>query len=313
LKFQLNKLPGLEALPNGAVVIGRKESSPIPFKLDQGYSFSPDEVRTLVLWANIGSTEPFFIHGPTGSGKSSLVQQFAGRLNIPCMTVCGHARMELSDLVGYIAIQKDGSMSWIDGPLTISMRKGYWFLLDEIDLIDPGTLAGLNAVLQGQPLIIPENEGEVILPHPSFRFLATGNTAGNGDDTGRYQGTVAQNMAAMDRFWVMEKGYMAFDKEVEVLRGQTTKIPEPALRMLVNFAFEVREQFDQGNISVTLSTRSLCRVVQIASYTWQRAMAGHDVILEALEVSMIAKAPKDEQEALRSMKQRVFGEATETE
>jgi hypothetical protein len=37
-------------------------------------------------------------------------------------------------------------------------------------------------------LVIAENGGEVIRPHPRFRVFATGNSAGAGDSSGLYQG-----------------------------------------------------------------------------------------------------------------------------
>lgn len=64
------------------------------------------------------------------------------------------------------------------------MRYGAILLLSEIDLTSPEIAAGLNSVLDGSPLYMAENGGEIIPPHPMFRFVATANTNGGGDDTG---------------------------------------------------------------------------------------------------------------------------------
>ena len=78
-------------------------------------------------------------------------------------------------------------MAYQYGPLALAMRHGGLFLLDEFDLLDPSTAAGLNSILDGSPLCIPENGGEIIEPHEMFRFVATANTNGGSDETGLYQ------------------------------------------------------------------------------------------------------------------------------
>ena len=92
------------------------------------------------------------------------------------------------------------------GPLSVAARDGHLLILNESDLMDPSELAGLNDILEGQPLVIAENGGEVIPPHAKFRVFATGNTAGSGDRSGLYQGTLRQNLAFMDRFRVIRVG-----------------------------------------------------------------------------------------------------------
>ncbi len=47
-------------------------------------------------------------------------------------------------------------------------------------------MAGLNSVLDGSPLCITENGGELIKPHLMFRFVATANTKSCGADSGQY-------------------------------------------------------------------------------------------------------------------------------
>ena len=81
----------------------------------------------------------------------------------------------------------EGSMSYEYGPLALAMRYGGICLVNELDMASPEVAAGLHGILDGSPLCIPENGGELIIPHPMFRFVATANTNGAGDDTGLYQ------------------------------------------------------------------------------------------------------------------------------
>lgn len=69
------------------------------------------------------------------------------------------------------------------GPLALAMKFGGLFLCNEMDLLEPSTAAGLNGILDGQPLCIPENGGELVVPHPMFRFAATANSNGDSDET----------------------------------------------------------------------------------------------------------------------------------
>lgn len=162
-------------------------------------------MRELVVWIMTPS-DPLYVFGPTGAGKSSLIRQVAAKLNYPVFDITGHGRLEFNDLAGHLTVE-NGSMRFQYGPLALAMKFGGLFLLNELDLLDPATAAGLNGVLDGAPLCLPENGGEVIPPHPMFRFVATANTNGASDESGLYQGTLRQNLAFMDRFWLCEVGY----------------------------------------------------------------------------------------------------------
>ena len=148
-------------------------------------------MREVVVWF-MAASDPLYVFGPSGSGKTSLVRQVAARLNYPVFDITGHGRLEFGDLAGHLTVD-NGSMRFQYGPLALAMKFGGLFLLNEIDLLDPATAAGLNGVLDGAPLCLPENGGEVIHPHPMFRFAATANTNGlyRSADRGRSWSTVA--------------------------------------------------------------------------------------------------------------------------
>ena len=46
-------------------------------------------------------------------------------------------------------------------------------MINEVDLFSPEVAVGLNGVLEGAPLCLPENGGEVIHPHEMFRIACT--------------------------------------------------------------------------------------------------------------------------------------------
>lgn len=201
--------------PSGTPVKGYAQPSPFTPKRNPDYVFH-EHSRDLVVWF-IAPPSPLYVCGPAGAGKSSMINQLAARLNYPTFEVTGHNHLEFQDLVGHLSVQ-NGNMVFEYGPLALAMRFGGLLLLNELDLLDPATAAGLNGILDGQPLCIPENQGELIEPHLMFRFAATANTNGGSDETGLYQGTLRMNLALMDRFTVCEVSYPVPEIELRLLK-----------------------------------------------------------------------------------------------
>ena len=191
--------------PTGKAVKGYKETCSYTPSVDPRYIFH-ESARDVVVWF-MHDLDPLYLYGPTGCGKTTLIKQLAARLNYPTFEVTGHGRLEFADLCGHISLQK-GSMVYEYGPLPLAMLLyGGILLINEADLLSPEVAVGLNGVLDGAPLCLPENGGEVISPHEMFRITCTANTNGGGDDTGLYQGAVRQNLALLDRYMAYEVGY----------------------------------------------------------------------------------------------------------
>jgi len=203
----------------------------------------------------------------------------------------------------------DGSTRFVHGPLAVALREGHLLLLNEIDLMDPAELAGLNDVIEGQPLVIAQNGGEVIRPHPKFRVFATGNSAGAGDTTGLYQGVLRQNLAFLDRFRVLPVGYLEPEVELGVLAGAVPSLPPEVGEKLIAVANEVRRLFvgegeSTAQLTITLSTRTLVRWARLA-LTFRGAP---QPIRFALEQALTARADPDQREAIHRVAADVMGD-----
>ncbi len=278
--------------------------------IDPTYLFH-DAMREVVVWL-IDPTDPLYIFGPTGSGKTSLVRQLAAKLNYPVFDVTGHGRLEFDDLAGHLSVE-NGSMTFQYGPLALAMRYGGIFLLNEIDLLDPATAVGLNSVLDGTPLSLPMNGGEVIVPHPMFRFVATANTNGSSDASGLYQGTLRQNLAFMDRFRLCEIGYPDSGSEMKILAQAVPTLPEEIRRSMIDYASHVRRLFigeDTGNgqsIDVTFSTRTLIRWADLTVRFQPLALQGIQPVLYALDRALGYRATPPTRALLHELSQRIFG------
>jgi len=308
--FSVKDTFGLPKVPAKATLEGRVETSPfVPNQ--EPYEFRMDDIRVLGAWMKIDNGDGLFITGPTGSGKTSLVQQVCARLNIPLQQATAHDRLEVPELIGNQTFI-GGDMVFQDGPLTAAMRHGHWFLLNEADLLGEGTATGLNDILEGQSLTIPENGGEVVRPHADFRFIATGNTNGGGDSSGLYTGTVQQNLSFMDRFLLMEVGYMDEETEKSVLAAKVPHLPEEIRETMVDMASEVRRLFigesdAEGAIEVTMSTRTLVRWAQLTYFMHGQANQKVNPAREALKPALSLRASPVTREALDGIAQRYFG------
>ena len=153
---------------SGILVQGYADATSLTPPIDPHFRF-PEASRDVIVWF-ISPDDPLYMFGPTGCGKSSCIRQLAARLKYPVFEVTGHGRLEFADLVGHLSL-KEGNMTYEYGPLALAMRYGGLLLFNEIDLIAPEVAAGLHGVLDGSPLCISENGGEIVPPHPLFPVL----------------------------------------------------------------------------------------------------------------------------------------------
>lgn len=271
-QYPIGSTFGIKDVPDDLTAIGCVDNQHpnIPTKSD-GYVFRRELLRELLGFLGDPHGDGFYLVGPTGSGKTSGITETLARLNWPCQQITAHGRIELADLIGQFklvskTVGQAPEMEFIYGVLPTAMKNGHVLLINEMDYADPSEISGLNDIIEGRPLVITENGGEVIVPHPMFRIVATGNSAGGGDDSGLYRGVLAQNIAFMDRFRVSCVGYMDAKTEELVLAERLPKLPKIVREKLVEVSNAIRNQFlgesgtgADGNLSITMSTRTLVR------------------------------------------------------
>ena len=226
------------------------------------YVYDIDELKNVILAIELNI--PCYVWGHKGSGKSELFEQIAARTGRGFMRVQHTVNTEESHIVGQWTV-KDGHTVFELGPLPIAMINGWTYCADEYDFALPSVLSVYQAVLEGKALVIKEADAEnrIVKPHANFRFVATGNTNGSGDETGLYQGTNIQNSANYDRFgMVIHKQYMKKSAESLILQNRVGLVKEDADKM-VEFASLVREAYDGAKISDVVSPRTLIFAAKI--------------------------------------------------
>lgn len=243
---------------------------------------------------------PAYVWGHTGTGKTTAWEQMAYYTNRPVIRVQHTANTMESDLTGTWTA-KDGETIFQLGSLAMAMKYGWMYLADEYDFAFPGVLAVYQPILEGKALVIKEAdyENRIIHPHPNFRFVATGNTNGTGDESGLYRGTLMQNAANYSRFGICLKlNYMEEKAERRVLEKQAEILKDDAER-LVKFANDIRSAFESRKIGSTIGPRELIYAGKLGSRKGS--------IRSGLEMAWLNKLSMVDMEAASKVAQRHFG------
>lgn len=273
--------------------------------IDPNYVFDLELAKTILLSldgsAVFGRLLPLLLWGLHGTGKTSAIEQTCARLNRPCMRVQHTICTEEADIVGQWTVQ-NGATEFQLGPLPIAMQNGWVYLADDCDFGSPTVLSLYQPVLEGKPLVIKNAPPHlrIIKPHPQFRFAATGNTNGTGDETGLYQGTQLQNMANYSRFAVTyQVDYLPKEIETSIVRKIVGFNQEHA-NQLVDFANDIRKNYHNNQISMPISTRELIFVAAIM-------MMSHGNWYKAFDLGYINRLSPSDQVVARGYVQRKFG------
>lgn len=267
-------------------------------EVDKSYVFNIDLLKKVMV--GLALNKPTLLWGMHGTGKTTIIQQAAARTRRPVMRIQHTINMEESHVLGQWVV-KDGSTEFQLGPLALAMINGWVYIADEYDFAMPSVTAVYQPVLEGQPLLIKDAPPHLrkIIPHPDFRFFATGNTNGCGDETGLYQGTLMQNAANYSRFGITEEvKYMDAAIEENILRSKA-KIPATVAKKIVSFAASVRKAFSDGKIGMTISPREMISAAEIGVAFGNNFKLG-------IELAFANRLPRVDKKTIEEYLQRVF-------
>lgn len=183
--------------------------------------------------------------GPAGSGKSTIASKVAEALDLDFYTVSVCLTTSESKLLGYNAVS-DGK--YVRTSLRDAYEFGGVFLLDEVDLGNPGILAVMNQLMAGDFCGFPDG---VVKKHKDFILIAGANTVGKGADR-TYNARLQIDGATLDRFIFMQFGY---DPAIEAMMcGVTADLFDYHEQKTIRFVSTEDQDAVQGRC-VTLCKR----------------------------------------------------------
>ena len=172
-----------------------------------------------------------------------------------------------------------GQLSFQEGALVQAVRRGYWIVLDELNLAPSDVLEALNRLLDdNRELFVPELQ-ETITPHPHFMLFATQNPPG-----ATYGGRKVLSKAFRNRFMEIHVG----------------DIPDDEMRIILNRRCAIAPTYATKLVEVM---RELQRRRQAS-----RAFAGKDGFITARDLFRWANRQSNGYEELAADGFRVLGE-----
>jgi|GEM_PF-75916 len=126
-------------------------------------SVTPNELMELLQ--NIAPTRPVFIWGPPGIGKSAIVEQYAQKIGLPCVSLLG-SQLAPEDLIGVPEIV-DGKSRFCP-PTSIARDEPYVLFLDELNACTPDVQKAFYSLIHDRRI------GEYNMPEGSI-VIGAGN------------------------------------------------------------------------------------------------------------------------------------------
>ncbi|RNJ80583.1 MAG: MoxR family ATPase [Nitrosopumilus sp. B06] len=172
--------------------------------------------------------------GPKGTGKTSLVRDFAQKKGATLESINFSLRTRESHLVG-TKTMRDGTVIFDEGLLVRSMRNGGMLYLDEINAAEADVLLRLDEALDDRrQLALKESSGEMIRAQKDWFVIATINPL-------THSGTKELPPQLLSRFPVRIKlEYPPEDVEMEIIKRHVTGHEEET-RQAVKLANTLRQ------------------------------------------------------------------------
>lgn len=218
---------------------------------------------------------PVMLTGPTGCGKTRLVEHMGLLLERDVVTISCHDDLTSSDLVGRFMVV-GGDVVWTDGPLTKAVKAGAICYLDEVVEARHDSLAILHSLTDHRRALYLDRAGEVVNAPESFMLVCSYNPA--------YRSSLKELKPSFrQRFATLAMNYLAPEREVEVIVGEAG-IELSVARRLVRCAVAIRSADEVFHFEPP-STRALVTAAQL--------IASGATQMEAAEACILAPLTTD--------------------
>jgi cobaltochelatase CobS len=178
---------------------------------------------------------------------------------------------------------------------------------DEIDFVRPDIAYVMQRMLEGDSLVITEDGGRVVKPHPMFRAFATGNTVGQGDEHGMYQGARVQSTALLDRFSVWQRiDYLKPEDRDSLIKNRVPGLSDELRSKLNKYVTEHLQAFTTSKVLQPLSPRGFLGLADALVFFTSVVPNKRDAVQQALESTILDRASVQDRVVLKGLADRVF-------
>lgn len=148
--------------------------------VDPSYIITPSVKLNLKDLARVvaAGIHPVLLQGETSVGKTSLIKWLAASTGNQCVRINNHEHTDIQEYIGCYSSDEHGKLVFKEGVLIDAMRKGYWIILDELNLAPTDVLEALNRLLDDNRELFVAETQEVVKAHPRFMLFATQNPPG---------------------------------------------------------------------------------------------------------------------------------------
>ncbi|MEZ0351645.1 CbbQ/NirQ/NorQ/GpvN family protein [Mycobacterium sp. pR1184] len=196
---------------------------------------------------------PVMLTGPTGCGKTRLVEHMGVLLHRPVVTISCHDDLTSSDLVGRFMVS-GGDVLWTDGPLTRAVKAGAICYLDEVVEARHDSLAILHSLTDHRRSLYLDRSGEVVTAPEEFMLVCSYNPA--------YRSSLKELKPSFrQRFVTLGMRYLPPDREADVIVAESG-ISLASAQRLVGCAVAIRAA-DEAFHFEPPSTRVLVTAAQL--------------------------------------------------
>jgi nitric oxide reductase NorQ protein len=218
---------------------------------------------------------PVMLTGPTGCGKTRLVEHMGVLLGRPVVTISCHDDLTSSDLIGRFMVV-GGDVVWTDGPLTKAVKSGAICYLDEVVEARHDSLAVLHSLTDHRRALYLDRAGEVVQAPGSFMLVCSYNPA--------YRSSLKELKPSFrQRFATLALNYLPPEREAEVIVSESG-VEQAVARRLVRCAVAIRTADEIFHFEPP-STRALVTAAAL--------IASGATEMEAAEVCVLAPLTTD--------------------
>jgi midasin (ATPase involved in ribosome maturation) len=121
---------------------------------------------------------PVLLQGPTSCGKTSMIEYLAKRTGHRFIRINNHEHTDIQEYLGSYVSDDAGKLVFQEGALVEAVRKGYWIVLDELNLAPTDVLEALNRLLDDNRELFIHETQTTVTPHKEFMLFATQNPPG---------------------------------------------------------------------------------------------------------------------------------------